>query len=341
MNIFVLHTPFQLYTAQLVIEQYMHLAGSQNVLVYEGSAATEIIRDDLWGEIHFIPSSRGFGRGPRKIVEEGHDLLVEISKKSSGRPSMVLSDMAWPLNNRVFFSGTLEKLCDYYILSDGIATYTCPELSTSQRLHNVVKSLLGKIGLTARFSPYWVSMLGADHRRVRGIYSFRAALLEGLYSCRLFDISLEAIAGQRDKEDALFLDQPYRDLMDPLAWGHVRTDTLRWLSASGFRKIYYKKHPMCDSRYRDELRGIDMEDIDSELPAELLFHSLSVGTVISYTSGALFNLKSLAGEGIRAVAYKPHVFLAVDGSGGRSRRSLVEVFESVGVEVVDESVTAQ
>jgi hypothetical protein len=334
LNIFVLHTPFQLYTAQLVVEQNFGNQNAHNILLYEGVAAAEVVHADLWDEIHIVSYAQGVGGFARQVVESNFLLVNGLVEEAQGAVRIFISDIAWPLNNRIFFSKSVLNRVAFHMVSDGIATYTCPELSLVQQLKNAGKFVLGHLGVTARYSAYGASMLGIDHPRVSGLYSFRAELLRDLYSCNVTEIRLDPIAGERDLSCGLFLDQPYRGFMSSGAWKSIRTETRHFLSQSGFSRLYYKAHPMCDATYREDLQDLNMEVIESKLPAELMFRSLNAGTVISYTSGALFNLKSLAGDRVRAIAYRPEVFLAVDGSGGRSRRSLIDVFRDSGVEVL-------
>jgi alpha-2,8-polysialyltransferase (POLYST) len=315
------------------LEQHFSGQGCDNVLVYEGRSAAELVRENLWSRVEFVPYAPGVDGTARRDIEATVAMIASIANGAASA-RIVISDIAWPLNNRLFFGFEFERSVRFSILSDGVATYTCPELSVAQRARNLVKQCSGYLGLSSRYRAYRYSMLGIEHPRVQSIFSFRADLLGGLYKCELNDITLPGLAGPRSSNVALFLDQPYRGFMSGPAWTAARAATVAYLAEAGFDRLYYKTHPMCDAACLEDFNSLQPTVIDSKLPAELVMSSLDADTVISYTSGALFNIKSLAGSTVNAIAFRPQTFLSLDGSGGRSRRSLIDVFRGVGVEIV-------
>lgn len=334
-NIFILHTPFQLFTAQLAIEQYF-LGTHRNILLQEGDIQPGSIRSELWNVVKPLNYVATVSGAARHAVERNVRIVEQVIGSANGKVNLLFSDIAWPTNNRLFFKHNVRGQVSFLILSDGLATYTCPGLSAKQRLRNIAKSLLGLIGYSASYTAYGGSMLGLEHPRVGAIYSFRADLLDGIYDCPLHDIAIESVNTERRLDVAMFLDQPYRGFMAADAWSSIRERTRAYLREGAFSKIYYKPHPMCDQDYYAELSGCGLTALESRLPAELLIRELDAGTIISYTSGALFNIKSVAGERVRAVALMPQLFLAVDGSGGKVKRSIPELFKAAGVEIQEE-----
>jgi len=176
--------------------------------------------------------------------------------------------------------------------------------------------------------------MGMTNQRIKAIYSFRPDLLQKLYKAPIYDIATSIIAENKLPETCIFFDQPYRGQAATREWRDIRAKTIEYITKQNFRKLFYKPHPMCEADYFEDFAPLRPEFIQSSLPAEMIYEKIPTSTIISYTSTALFNIKMLAGVGLRSISLYPDFFETLDGSGGKAKNSLQRVFEDAGVEIV-------
>jgi hypothetical protein len=314
----------------LAIKQHLISGNTKNILFFEGTLPNELIDINLWDEVKEI-EFHGDVRSARRAVNRAHDILSRTIAGSQAE--IFISDIAWPLNNRVFFSKAFKNY-KFSIISDGIASYVSPNISLRQQIKNIVKLVVGLFGITSQFRPYTGDMMGMTHQRIKSIYSFRSDLLVGLYKSNLYNVEFGYSNINSKNDTCLFLDQPYQNFMSKEVWQEIRGRTIDFLLNCHFNKIYYKSHPMCDESYKADFVPIGAEIIDTRLPIELLFGEIEASTIVSYTSTALFNIKLLAGSDVRAIALFPDLFVKIDGSGGKAKRSLLDVLSGAGVEII-------
>lgn len=334
MNIFILHTPFQLFQAEALIRQHRDRGFDRNFLLFEGKASGLAAAPDCWSETQWYEpgNASALGRLRRRDIEE---LVTSIRARvvSSRQARLFLSDIAWPLNNRVFFDRHLQKQAEYFLLADGLAAYTDPRLSWSYELRNLAKWLLGIMGAGVRYTPYRGNVLGQSHPRVKGIYAFRPELLRATGSPH-FEITFPTQECRTDPDVCLFLDQPYRDFLSASDWRELRRKTVRELQALQVGRVLYKAHYMCDSDYLSSLEGMNFEIVNESRPIESIFAQLSAGTVVSYTSTALFNIKVMCREQVRCVALFSDFLARVDGSAPGFAQRLQRFFSDAEIELV-------
>lgn len=330
MNLFVLHTPLQLLTAQLLVAQRSWHCETENVLCFEGMVPDGLLDRTLWSDVIMV-GFHGSVREAKATIEETHSRLSQLVRLVSTR--VFISDVAWPLNNRLFFSPDF-RACEFNIVSDGIASYIAPRISFVQHLRNVIKFGTGLLGLTSRYRPYVGDLMGTSQQRIAGIYCFKAELLSGLYRAPVHDIEFGHTIAEVEADTCLFLDQPCGMYVPAHDWAFLRQQTLDFLRGQNIGKIYYKPHPLSEQNDISDFQWPKVEIVNTTLPAEIVQLSIRASTVISYTSTALFNIKVLAGSRVRAIALFPDYLAKFDGSGGKSKRTLAEVFSAVGVEVV-------
>ncbi|NDB69401.1 MAG: hypothetical protein EB015_15625, partial [Methylocystaceae bacterium] len=205
MNIFILHTPLQLLSSQLIVKQY-ELKLTECILCYEGVPPEGLIDLNIWSQKIYIEFN-GSILGSKNSINQTHDQLSKFAHYPGVR--IFISDIAWPLNNRIFFSKHFRK-CSFIIVSDGIASYTSPGISAKQHIRNLLKCTVGAVGLGSRYTPYSGDMMGMSNRRIEAIYSFRSDLLQKLYKTPVFNIDVSITAGNKLPHTCIFFDQPYR-----------------------------------------------------------------------------------------------------------------------------------
>lgn len=331
LNVFLLHSPYQLYTAQLILRQYF-LEGARNVLVLEGGVPKGLLDSGLWRSVYFVKYSSTV-RESRQGVREICRIIEKEMKGGGGR--IFLSDIAWPANNAVFFSSRF-KAVPFYIVSDGIGSYMGRRISKKMYIRNVVKSFSGALGITSPYVPYCGDNMGMSHPRVSGIYGYQSHMLSGMYAAPVYEIDINSSGDDFCPSTCLFLDQPFKDYFSRGQWREIRVKTVSYLRRMAFDSIYYKPHPRCTEDYKEDFAFDGVVPVLDTRPAELVCADIRAGTVVSYVSSALFNIKSMHGDAVQCISLSPSHFEASLAYSGQVEKSVVDLYKGVGVAVVDE-----
>ena len=342
LNIFILHRPFQLMVAQLIIKQYINHNTNSNVLFFEGNIPEQLIEGSLWAEVNQIGYCDTILKGTKNTIEMLHSNVLKMTL-GSGRDSIVslyISDIAWATNNRLFFSRELSNRVNYNILCDGIGTYTDPGQSYYHKFRNLVKMTMGYLGMSARYTCYPGRLMGMDHKNIKGIFCFRPELIEGMYpNNALYPIDFGSLGDSQFDEGSrgacLFLDQPYKEYIRSDEWTTLRQDTVNYIQSKSYTDVFYKKHPACHINYHQDLFGINLKIITGDEPIESVMQNWQFKEVISYSSTALLNIKLMYGDAVIVTSLYSNRLNKVGASGGNYRRSIKEIFERVGVVVVE------
>ncbi|HEY9857797.1 MAG TPA: polysialyltransferase family glycosyltransferase [Stenomitos sp.] len=334
-NLFIIHSPFQKFVAELLVASDPAFAGHDNHLLVETDhPACQTAAPGLWTAIHKL-EALGYSvlsRASHLAAERNLRRVRELA--AEGPVRILLSDIAWPFNNRVFFDRKLSRVAEFHFIIDGIGSYTGTRFTTTLRIRNLGKFVLGRLGLAVRYTPYGGYVMGDYHPRVRQVHGFAAHLL----SCppeKQAEIPFEPPAALQSEDTCLFLDQSYWQICPEAEWLAFREQTKDYLLSLGCGTYYYKRHPQGRTEDEEYYARAGFRIIEDGRCVEELFHDLGASLVVSYNSSALFNIKVFYGDRTRCISYCSDYVTRLTHSDSSGMQRLKELFQGVGVEVVD------
>ena len=120
-NIFVVHTPFQLFISELIADNLF--SDETNVLISEFEVGETKVNWDTISKINTSGEKR-FGHENWKTYRK---YLVSLNSMIEGTKyvNFFVSDIAWPLNNVIF--GLFKGRSSISIFQDGIGAYSNPQ----------------------------------------------------------------------------------------------------------------------------------------------------------------------------------------------------------------------
>jgi hypothetical protein len=338
-RIFIAHTPFHVFMSEMIVRGTPKELSAENTILLELDRNYRHVDRRLWSRIEYLELAGGgtLGRQRYAVIERNMTLVRELVGNER-RTCVLMSDIAWPMNNRVFFDRHVRHVAQYGLFSDGVGTYTSPRVTRSLFLRGVVKQLNGLLGCGARYHNYWGTQLGLDRAEVCCVYGPNAGLIRCEPQKRR-EVFLEAFleSARFDSQKCLFLDQPYWRHMNDFSWNAIRNNSLRFIASLGLREYYYKNHPFGrpeDALYY-ETRGFTV--IDSDKCAEQVAPDSGCGVIVSYCSSALFHLKCMYGDRLRCIALFPRSVSMANGFNDDNTDEIIELFRQVGVEIVGRS----
>lgn len=309
--VFVVHTPFQLWFVEQIVRSSVEFHNSVNVLLIENVAALDQVDSSTWHHVEelFPVGESAIGRGQRTAVDVNLQRIRTLLSNYSHPASILLSDIAWPLNNQIFFDRRLRRMgVQYKLFMDGIGTYLGARISGMGFVRNCVKRGISYLGGGIAYRPYWGKLMGEDRHEIKAVYAFGAHLLPCEPSKRA-DIRLpQKETVSLNKQKCLLLGQDYSKLLSPAALQILQERTLAFVRDFECQDYYYKPY-----HQKDFSSSIDNSETDFYMskgfipvweprPIEAIIHTTGIGTVISYNSSALFNLKLIFGDKIRCIS---------------------------------------
>ena len=286
-NFFICHTPYHLYESSLIAEQYF--SNDLNIAIVEGEAKTKrtVSFNDL---IRLTYTGGSVYKSHRKIETSLKKLEEHISNSPTSR--IFLSDIAWPLCNRVFFSKNFNK-CTFSLYSDGVAAYLDKKSTSKKFLKDMAKSLLSNIFVTSKYKPFRGHALGYDHAQVSDFFIPNPKSVNYKVNNAL-DIHLPPPTPQTNnspQNNLLFLDQPFWLIIKD-NWPDKIEQTIKLLKSNyPNHNLYFKKHHR--SREKESLLFLKHGFIElehdyciEELVSERTYH-----VIASFYSSALLHLR--------------------------------------------------
>lgn len=328
-NFFIVHTPFHLFVSEQIIEAFF--SDYFNILISEMPEEEQIICED-WSEKYFLKSTMGkrFGHGRWKKFQICKRRIEGIIGKAKGQ-NIFVSDIAWPLNNYVF--GKYKKIHNISIFQDGIGAYDNNVVREKDLIKALLKKILNVFRLSVGHSFYFGNLMGQNEERIKRIYGYSIDHLIGEESKKVAIPIKQQLRVPNNK--VLFLDQPFWKLMSEDDWIECKKRTY----AAVFNKfsesdIFIKSH--YQSREADKQFYLDngFLNLDVGECIEKFFIKNHFSVVISYHSGALFNLKSIYGDNIHVIAL--HSDLYSSNTKYYDKETIprvLKLFKKIGIEV--------
>ncbi|MBH2032235.1 MAG: hypothetical protein I8H93_19075 [Pseudomonadales bacterium] len=286
-NFYICHTPYHFYISSLIAEQYF--SNDTNIAIIEGdseikgqSKFKETIRLEYIGGSVFKTYSK---------IEKAIDLIsTKITNVSTNR--IFLSDIAWPLCNRVFFENSFNQ-CSFNFFSDGVAAYLDKKHSTKQSMKDKFKSLLSKLCITSKYTSFKGHALGYDHSKAKGFYLPSPGLIKykvgSTHNIDLLPPSFQTKAS--NKKNVLFLDQPLWLVLKD-SWPDKIDKTLSYVkSRYPEHNLYFKKHHRSRNKESELFTKHGFLQLESNYCIEELVAERKYDVVISFYSSALLHLK--------------------------------------------------
>lgn len=336
-NIFIVHTPFHVFMADMIIKQYFRDSMFKNILLLELKQDVLVENKDSWAEIISLDnvgkSTLGherYGMGERNI-----EIIKQYMDKNKDT-HIFMSDIAWPMNNRIFFDKQLRRMAQFSLFSDGIGTYSSAQVTKKLYFRGIAKSLNGFFRFGLKYTNYWGDQFGMDRKEVRFVYATNVYLIPCEKSKRK-DLQF-TLNGERldlNKKKCLFLDQPYWLHISESSWQAVRNWSINYLKSLGCDEYYFKGHHFSRKEERVFFEKQGFVVLESNKCAEQIVHEHNFGIVISFTSSALFNLKCMYQHRIRCISMFSKKIVHGTGYNEDDSEKLFELFKHVEVEIVD------
>jgi len=336
-NIFIVHTPFHVFIAEIIVKNILSGSKYENVILLELNQDFNNINHDLWSKIEFLENVGGSTLGRKRFLasEKNLEIIKQYANKDM-ETHLFMSDIAWPMNNRIFFDKHLGSRVKYCLFSDGLGTYALQIVTRSLFVRGFAKQLNGLIHHGVRYTNYLGSQFGIDRKEIKYIYAPNVKLIECEPSKKK-EVSFEPIHRivNFNKEKCLFLDQPYWLYMQDSNWHAIRDKTIKFIRSLDIKERYYKNHHF--GRKEEEIyfecQGFNM--INSNKCAEQIVAESDFGIVVSYASSALFNLKCMFHDKLRCISLFSKTIRDSNGYNDNKSGIVINLFNDVNVEMVE------
>jgi hypothetical protein len=334
-NIFIIHTPFQLFVTEHMVAHLEEFKQSENILLIELPERIDTC-DILWSSIYFLENTGGsvIVKGNYLKSERNMSLIYDLI--AGDNVQIFLSDIQWPMNNRVFYDNYVKSKAVFNLFIDGVASYLGLRINYKLFCRNMVKNILGNLGLGVQYHFFRGNELGEDHPRISGVYGFCSDLLACAPHKRR---NIPVVTSKQEifADGCIFLDQPYWKFIGDKKWGNIRTKTLDFLLSLGYDNLYYKNHPMGRKADEDFYHQKGVKIVDDVRCIEQIFTERGFQTVVSYNSSALFNLKISFGDNIRCISIMHETMAKSYTLQSGADITIKKLFLNAGVEVLDDN----
>jgi hypothetical protein len=332
-NIFITHSPFQIFVSEQIIRNIKKFSHEENFLLIEYDYDYKYLDKYIWSDIIFLDNVGGntFGRDKYLKCENNYNKIISLVS-SFDNINVFFSDIAWPMNNRLFFDSVLQKKVQYYLISDGLGLYTSPKVTISLFCRGFLKSINGWLKIGVKYRNYLGSVFGLERSEIKKIYAPCAKLLN-CQSDKKVDIHLNSFSQKTifDRQKCIFIDQPYWVLIDAENWKEIRSKAINYVKSLGISNLFYKNHHRGRVEEANHFKSHGFCLINDKRCIEEIVIEQGYGTVISYDSSALFNLKATYRDDIRCIA----LFISKkSGFNENVSEKVLSLFNLVGVEVI-------
>jgi len=342
LNIFIVHSPFHVFMAEQIVRN-IHaisttISKSKNVLLLELNSDYKHINYELWSDIVFLENVGRSTLGRKRfLMSEKNMGIVRKFVDNSRQSYLFISDIAWPMNNRLFFDKYLRKKVTYCLFSDGIGTYALCKITRALFVRGLAKSLNGFFRRGIKYKNYLGSQFGLDRKEIKYIYAPHVKLIACETSKKKETPLYAAQEVKFDKSKCLFLDEPYWTVMGAKEWHLLREAAVNFLKSLDVKEYYYKSHHL--GRREEEIffekHGCNI--LNTNKCAEQIIAENDFGIVVSYHSSALFNLKCMYHDKLRCISLsnkskKRSPFLDYNDN---TSEKVFDLFNDVNVEMVE------
>jgi len=291
----------------------------------------------IWNDIIFLDyvGESVLGRDKYSKCEKNYDLIASLII-SFDSVNLFLSDIAWPMNNRLFFDSVLQKKVQYNLISDGLGLYALPKITFTLFYRGWLKSIVGRLNMGVKYRNYSGAVFGLDRNEIRKVYTPCTKLLN-CPSHKKVDVYLGSFSRETvfDKQKCVFLDQPLWNVIDAENWEIIRSKAINVIKSLGINNIVYKNHYR--SRIEEEkfFEEQGFRSIKDKRCIEEIVIEEGYGTVISYRCSALFNLKVTYGDRIRCISLWNNIVASkYSGYNENVTEKDSNIFDLVGVEKI-------
>ena len=335
-NIFIAHTPFHVFIAEMIVKNILGRSECENVIFLELSRDHQNVNRDLWSKIDYLENvgNSTLGRKRYLMSEKNIEIIKQYAHKDM-ETHLFMSDIAWPMNNRIFFDKHLRSSVKYCLFSDGLGTYTSPKVTKVLFIRGLAKSINGLLHRGVRYKNYLGDQIGVDRKKIEYIYAPNVKFVNCKPSKKK-EVSFDSTHGEVkfNKEKCLFLDQPFWLHMQDSKWYAITEMATKFIKSLDVKEFYYKNH-----HFRRKVEEIYFESqgfsmIDSDKCAERIVAENDFGIVVSYHSAALFNLKCMYHDKLRCISLFSKRMSLANGYNDDTSDKIIDLFNKVNVEVV-------
>jgi hypothetical protein len=295
-NIFIVHSPYQLYLSKILALKELNNS-ADNFLVLEGY---DYKLDDtsMFKKVFNITKTNGrwFGYNFRKKIISEIDCImnaIEIQHIDY----LFLSDIAWPLNNYVFTKFVLHKRqIKLNFFEDGIANYVNSHIDFLTIVKMSLKKIFGHLKLALPSSIFKGHILGCDHELVEKIYGLDTNLLKCSPNKKRKIYVPKNKVESKLNETVIILDQPYVKFFGEYLVKRSARKVEKFLLDNGIDSILIKHHPRDISgtkSFAQYINNVEKKIINSYKIAEELIPIYNCKLAISFNSTSLINIKHI------------------------------------------------
>ena len=311
----------------------------KNILLLEFDQDVEDINRELWFDVIYLENVGNSTLGRKNYQNSENNMgLVQKLLNDSPKSCLFLSDISWPMNNRLFFDKQLRRKVAFCLISDGLGTYVFPRVTKMLFLRGSVKYLNGLLRGGVRYRNYLGSQFGVDRKEIKYVYALNAALVDCDSPKKREVLTTSKKRPHFNQSKCILIDQPVWLLVKEKDWKVLRTNTVNYLKSLGV-ELYYKypvNHPAGREVQEVYYQSHGFSIIETNRCAEKIIAEENFGIVVSYVSSALFNLKSLYRDTIRCIALSNKMLNSrrIDYNENAFYR-VYELFRKIDVEVID------
>lgn len=335
-NVFIVHTPFHVFIAEKIVRDILAISKSKNVLLLELNPNYKHFNSELWSEVVFLENIGGSTLGRKRfLMSEKNIEIIRRFVDEDPKSCLFISDIAWPMNNRLFFDKYLKKKVEYCLFSDGLGTYALPKVTPVLFVRGLAKSLNGFLNRGVKYRNYLGSQFGLDKKEIKYIYAPNVELID-CETSKKKEIPFNAVKEVNfDKSKCLFLDTPSWLEIRANDWHLIRETAVNFLKSLDVKEYYYKNHYL--GRKEEEIyferHGFNI--IDTNRCAEQIVAENNFGIVVSYLSSSLFNLKCIYQDKIRCISLFSKTISLANGYNENTPEKIIDLFNDVNVEIVE------
>lgn len=336
-NIFIAHTPFHVFIAELIVKNILRRSKYENVILLELSRDYKYVNRDLWSKIEFLENVGGSTLGRQRFLmsEKNLEIIKQYANKDM-ETHLFMSDIAWPMNNRIFFDKHLRSRVKYCLFSDGLGTYALQKVTQALFVRGLAKGFNGLLHCGVRYKNYLGNQFGLDRKEIEYIYAPNVKIIECEPSKKK-EVSFDTMHGvvNFNKEKCLFLDQPLWLYMQDSDWHAIRENSIKFIRTLDIKERYYKNHPFGRKEEEIYYKSQGFNIINSDKCAEQIIAENDFGIVVSYYSSALFNLKCMYHDKLRCISlFSKKISIATGYNDNRSEE-IIDIFNAVNVAIVE------
>jgi hypothetical protein len=326
-NVFLLHTPFQLYIAEYMALSMSELSGQRNVALVDNPTLEP--NAGIWSEIRRISPEIGpglFGNASR-ITQEIRRLEAQFS--GAEHLQLFISNFDYPLGNAMYAWARTRRSVEVAAYPEGIANILRSRFGWKKKIKNRLKQLYGLMhGLH-------IENLGDDLSGLAiadVIYTLVPAM-ELETTARIVPIPRPATDAEPSaRHGCLVCGQPLHAIMSRQEHESLTQALIDLVRGLGFSRVVYKPHPREDDSIDRVAVASDATVLRDSRVAEVAFDQDRFECIASFCSSALLHVKLLHGPNARAIAFRADDILSRSNNDRQFAAELKSIFVKFGVE---------